>query len=293
MKKFPAAVVAVLSCSAVFLSSCVYEVPVYRGGAAYSYSSAAPVWTEASYDANGFPIFGYYGGRPVYGYTAEGVAVFTFAALTAACLVPLWAPAPWYHGHWHYPHHIHRVSAPVRFPHDHCPAMRPHGGLNAPIHKHPHQVLQAHHNVAPHHNAVPQARHHAPQMSHDKPLQHRNVAPQHQQTAPQHSVFSPAPGQKGPVINRREQSRPQVQQHHVNRSESAGSRRHQQSASPMMSAAAPSAPAVHAAPSMAAPSVSRPSAPSAGNFNRSGHSNASFSGGAGHNHHGGHGGHRR
>lgn len=253
MNKFPAAVVAVLSCSAVFLSSCVYEMPVYRGGTAYSYSSAAPVWTEASYDANGFPIFGYYGGRPVYGYTAEGVAIFTFAALTAACLVPLWAPAPWYHGHWHYPRHIHRVNVPPHCPHDHRPAMRPHGGMNAPIHKHPHQVLQAqHHNM-------PQPMHrNAPQVNHklQQPMQH-NAAPQMRQEGKQHhnspqvgSPFSPAPGQRGPVINRQEQSRPQVQQH-MNRREANR-------------------------------------APAAGNFSRGGHSNASFGGGAGHGHHGGH-----
>lgn len=246
MKKFPAAVVAVLSCSAVFLSSCVYEMPVYRGGTAYSYSSAAPVWTEASYDANGFPIFGYYGGRPVYGYTAEGVAIFTFAALTAACLVPLWAPAPWYHGHWHYPRHIHRVNVPPHCPHDHRPAMRPHGGMNAPIHKHPQQVLQAqHHNM-------PQPHHNAPKMGHNMPQQHHN-APQmrHEVQKPQvTSPFNPAPGQRGPVINRHEQNRPQVQQH-MNRREANR-------------------------------------APAAGNFSRGGHSNASFGGGAGHGHHGGH-----
>lgn len=282
MNKFPAAVVAVLSCSAVFLSSCVYEMPVYRGGAAYSYSSAAPVWTEASYDANGFPIFGYYGGRPVYGYTAEGVAIFTFAALTAACLVPLWAPAPWYHGHWHYPHHIHRVSVPPRCPHDHRPAMRPHGGMNAPIHKHPHQVLQAqHHNMPQPHRNAPQMGHNAPQQHHNAPQMRREVQQHH--AAPQvSSPFSPAPGQQGPVINRQAQSRHQAQLNH-----------HEHNRAPQQAA-------VNAAPSMpqmkhhaAAPSAPAPSAPSVGNFSRGGHSNASFGGGAGHGHHGGHGGHRR
>lgn len=277
MRKIPAAVVAVLSCSAVFLSSCVYEMPVYRGGTAYSYSSAAPVWTEASYDANGFPIFGYYGGRPVYGYTAEGVAIFTFAALTAACLVPLWAPAPWYHGHWHYPHHIHRVSVPPRCPHDHRPAMRPHGGMNAPIHKHPHQVLQAqHHNMPQPHRNAPQMGHNAPQQHHNAPQMRREVQQHH--AAPQvTSPFSPAPGQQGPVINRQSQSRHQAQLN-----------RHEHNLAPQQAA-------VNAAPSMpqmkhhaSAPSAPAPSAPSVGNFSRGGHSNASFGGGAGHGHHGGH-----
>lgn len=284
MNKFPAAVVAVLSCSAVFLSSCVYEMPVYRGGTAYSYSSASPVWTEASYDANGFPIFGYYGGRPVYGYTAEGVAIFTFAALTAACLVPLWAPAPWYHGHWHYPHHIHRVSVPPHCPHDHHPAMRPHGGLHAPIHKNPHQVLQA----QPHH--MPQQHHNEPQMGHSKPQQHHNAPqmghnskPQQHHNAPQVSPFRPAPGQTGPVINRREQSN-HAQQHHMSR--------------PGVNSA-PQQPVMNAAPSLPqsnhhASAPSMPSAPSAGSFGHGGgRSNASFGGGSNRGHGGGLGGHHR
>ena len=144
-KKFAAAAALVL-CPTLFLSSCVYRAPMfgsasvgyYDGGVGVGVSAA---WTPASYDAEGFPIYGYSYGRPVYGYTAEGLAIFSFAALTAACLVPLWAPAPWYHGHWCYPHGIHRVNCPPKFPHDHIPAKRPSGGLNAPIHKKPHEVL--------------------------------------------------------------------------------------------------------------------------------------------------------
>lgn len=151
--KFSAAV-AVALCPVLFLTSCVYEYPTYSGGAyyggaayygadAYGYSSnpyiysagVSAAWTPASYDADGFPIYGYSYGRPVYGYTEAGVAIFTLAAITAACLVPRWEPAPWYHGHWHYPHGCHRVDAPHHFPHGHCPGMRPHGGLDAPIHR--------------------------------------------------------------------------------------------------------------------------------------------------------------
>ena len=112
--------VAMFACAAVMLSSCeIYDYPVYTSGSVTvggSHVSTSVSWTNASYDANGFPIFGYYYGRPVYGYTAAGAAIFSIAAITAACLVPDWRPASWYCGHWHYPPHVHYVSVPP-----HCP----------------------------------------------------------------------------------------------------------------------------------------------------------------------------
>ena len=208
MSKLSAAMVAVLCCSGLFLNSCMYEVPVY-GGVSYNNGySYANTWEASSYDANGFPIFGYYRGRPVYGYTPEGVAIFTFAALTAACLVPLWAPAPWYHGHWHYPHHIHRVSVPPHCPHDHHPSMHPHGGLNAPIHKEPHRVLQG--------NRAPQPQRHGndvrphqgfnasqqPDRRHEQPNKGR-IENKHGHNQPGISRFENKRGQQNnvPVFN--------------------------------------------------------------------------------------------
>lgn len=154
MKMKLSAAIAMALCPVLFLTSCVYEYPAYSGGAyyggggyygvdGYGYASnpyiysagVSAAWTPASYDADGFPIYGYSYGRPVYGYTEAGVAIFTLAAITAACLVPRWDPAPWYHGHWHYPHGCHRIDAPHHFPHGHCPGVRPHGGINAPIHQ--------------------------------------------------------------------------------------------------------------------------------------------------------------
>ncbi len=138
--------VALLAASSLLVSSCVYG-PV-DGYGTFSYSTngynSSVAWTSASYDANGFPIFGYSYGRPVYGYTEAGVAIFTVAALTALCFVPHWKPAPWYHGHWHYPAHIHRCAAPPRFPHGHRPGHRPAGGMNAPIHRDPGSVFRPH-----------------------------------------------------------------------------------------------------------------------------------------------------
>ncbi len=141
--KLKYASVATLAAVSLLFSSCVYGPMDGYGTFTYStngYNSSV-AWTNASYDANGFPIFGYSYGRPVYGYTAAGAAIFTVAALTALCFVPHWNPAPWYRGSWHYPAHIHRVSAPPRFPSGHRPNVRPSGGMNAPIHKNPGAVL--------------------------------------------------------------------------------------------------------------------------------------------------------
>ncbi|MBQ7022348.1 MAG: hypothetical protein IJN29_02130 [Akkermansia sp.] len=166
--------IAAVAGLSLLLSSCVAP---YDGYGTFSYStngySSSVAWTSASYDANGFPIYGYYYGRPVYGYTSTGAAIFTIAALTALCFVPNWGPAPWYHGHWHYPPHIHRVPAPPHHAPGHRPASRPHGGLHAPIHKNPHQVLgkpkphhHGHHGVHPNNRPGSQGR---PNIGNNRP----------------------------------------------------------------------------------------------------------------------------
>ena len=147
---------------AVVMSSCV--VNPMGGYNTVSYSTngygSTVAWTNASYDANGFPIYGYSYGRPVYGYTAAGAAIFTIAALTALCYVPDWGPAPWYHGHHHYPPHIHRVPKPPRYAPGHAPHHRPSGGMNAPIHRNPHSVLGSKpgHRPSPNHHSAPAGR---------------------------------------------------------------------------------------------------------------------------------------
>lgn len=174
--KIPTIAIAMFSGAAVLLSSCVVDPGTYYG-ASVSYStpgfSTSVAWTNASYDANGYPIYGYSYGRPVYGYTAAGVAVFTIAALTALCYVPDWAPAPWYHGPLHYPPHIHRVPAPPKYAHGHAPHHRPAGGMHAPIHKNPSSILgkpnhTVHHkpqvNHKPNHHDKPHVSNHKPNM---------------------------------------------------------------------------------------------------------------------------------
>ena len=157
--------VATVVCAAVVLSSCaVYDYPVYTsasvgvGGAGWSTSVS---WTNASYDQNGFPIYGYYYGQPVYGYTPAGVAVFSIAALTAACMVPDWSPAPWYCGHWHYPAHVHRVAVPRHCPAGHHPGVRP-----------PHHSHHTHHasHIKPNHKP---GINHRPGVNHKPAINHR------------------------------------------------------------------------------------------------------------------------
>ena len=85
--------IAILACAGVLCTSCVTPVDGY-GSFTYGTNgygaSVGVAWTNASYDADGFPIYGYSYGRPVYGYTATGAAIFSIAALTALCFVPDW-----------------------------------------------------------------------------------------------------------------------------------------------------------------------------------------------------------
>lgn len=165
--KIKSIVVASITGVAVLLSSCVVDPGVYGASVSYTATtgygatySTSVAWTNASYDSNGFPIYGYSYGRPVYGYTEAGVAIFTIAALTALCFVPDWGPAPWYHGPHYYPTHIHRVPAPPRYAHGHHPHHRPAGGMNAPIHRNPSSVLGKPNNPKPNHK---------PAINHNRP----------------------------------------------------------------------------------------------------------------------------
>ncbi|MGN0821789.1 MAG: hypothetical protein ACI4OX_08445 [Akkermansia sp.] len=132
---------AVLGLTAMVFSSCDYGYWTVGGTYHTPHGSVTTAWTNASYDADGFPIYGYYYGRPVYGYTAAGVAIFSLAAITAACIVPHWHPAPWYRGSWHYPPRVRRMAVPPHVPGGHHPGVRPAGGMNAPIHRNPASVL--------------------------------------------------------------------------------------------------------------------------------------------------------
>lgn len=127
----------------MLLNSCSTDYGVWGSSVMYSspgYNSSVS-WTDASFDVNGFPIYGYSYGRPVYGYTASGTAIYSLAALTSLCYVPDWSPAPWYNGAHRHPHHCHHAPAPPKYDHGHRPGRRPAGGLNAQVHKTPSSVV--------------------------------------------------------------------------------------------------------------------------------------------------------
>ncbi len=163
MKKYTKA--ALLAVAAMLATSC----EIYPNGyTSVSYStngySSSVSWTAASYDANGFPIYGYYYGRPVYGYTVSGSPIFSINLLVSGCYVPNWRPAPWYdhhHHHDHYPHGCHHAPKPPKHDHGHKPHVRP--DMHAPIHKNPQSVLgKPRPAEKPHHANKPGTR---PQVS--------------------------------------------------------------------------------------------------------------------------------
>lgn len=62
-------------------------------------------WQAANYDSNGFPIYGYADGRPVYGYTKQGSLIYQMNHIYSGCYVPSW-------GHLsNYPHGVCPTSA--------------------------------------------------------------------------------------------------------------------------------------------------------------------------------------
>ena len=154
--------IGLLALAAVLFASCYYvPLSTYGGGGgggggyvnhAVDYSSGNRVtydtydsseqWVDASYDSNGFPIYGYEYGRPIYGYNTSGIAIYSYGLLRTTCYAPSWNPAPWYRGKWRYNRHIHRYAAPPHYPRHHRPHCRPHGGTYAPINRHPRDNFQ-------------------------------------------------------------------------------------------------------------------------------------------------------
>lgn len=104
-----------------FLSSCAPDWWWDSPGNFYAQAG----WTSARYDSSGFPIYGFYNNRPVYGYTSAGLPVFSFFELTRFCIVPDWKPAPHYRGDWKYPAHIDRRATPPRPPQPHDKPISP------------------------------------------------------------------------------------------------------------------------------------------------------------------------
>ena len=190
---------ALLAGMSVVCSSCVVPAGGYATYTSPGGSFSAGVsWTNANYDASGFPIFGYSEGRPVYGYTAAGAAVFSIAALTALCFVPHWSPASWYKGSYHYPSGIHRVAAPPRYPSGHRPNVRPPANAHVqPPKVQPRPVQQPHVQARPVHQPKVQAR----------PVHQPKVQQPHVQARPVHQ-----PKVQQPHVQARPQQQPKAQQ---------------------------------------------------------------------------------
>ena len=147
-----------LAIASLLVASC----EIYPNGySSFTYStngySSSVAWTAASYDANGFPIYGYAYGRPVYGYTHTGRPIYVVNQLYAGCYVPDWRPAPWCNHHHHYPSGVHRHASPPHHGHGHKPGVRP--PRNAPIHKNPQSVLGKQPHGRPHHADTPPRPH--------------------------------------------------------------------------------------------------------------------------------------
>ena len=130
----------VIAGAALLATSC----EIYPNGfTSFSYStdgySSSVAWTAASYDASGFPIYGYAYGRPVYGYTVQGSPIYSINLLYSGCYVPSWKPASWCKQHHSYPSGCHHAPKPPKHDKTHKPHVRP--DMHAPIHKNPQSVL--------------------------------------------------------------------------------------------------------------------------------------------------------
>lgn len=120
----------------LLLPACVYPTG-YMAEDPLAGANSSVSWTSARYDADGFPIFGYVYGRPVYGYSSGGVAIYTVGGLYAGCYVPNWGPASWCRRHYRYPVGIYRSHwYPTHYRHRHYGGIHIGGGRHHGHHGH-------------------------------------------------------------------------------------------------------------------------------------------------------------
>ncbi|MBQ9828792.1 MAG: hypothetical protein IJO38_00470, partial [Akkermansia sp.] len=182
-----------LAAGVVFLSTSCEVYPYGYNSVSVSTDgySTSVAWTAASYDADGFPIYGYSYGRPVYGYTVSGAPIFSINLLYAGCYVPSWKPAPWCTHHHHYPHGCHHAPKPPKYGHGHRPHERPH--MNAPIHKNPSSVMGKPRPGKPSHASSHKPGNHGSHASHKpaRPAQVTRPAVRPSTSSPGTSVSRP------------------------------------------------------------------------------------------------------
>lgn len=80
------------------LSSC-YDPYYDNFSVAGSYSSGGSS-VSYMYDSSGYPIYGYYGGRPIYAYDTFGSPIYSINLIRPNYYIPTWGPAPYYRGHY-------------------------------------------------------------------------------------------------------------------------------------------------------------------------------------------------
>ncbi len=116
-------------------SSCVAPAPSATGTAAPTLGSTSePLgakvstrsqWLEANYDLVGFPIYGFYYGKPIYGYNEYGSPIMNATKISSGCYVPSWEPQSGYKGKYYYPSYVVRTARPRNYPQGHQPTRRP------------------------------------------------------------------------------------------------------------------------------------------------------------------------
>ena len=74
------------------LSSC-YDPYYDNFSVSGSYSSGGS-GVSYMYDSSGYPIYGYYGGRPIYAYDTFGSPIYSINLIRPNYYIPTWGPAP-------------------------------------------------------------------------------------------------------------------------------------------------------------------------------------------------------
>ena len=96
-----------------------------------SYSSGSS-GVSYMYDSSGYPIYGYYGGRPIYAYDTFGSPIYSINLIRPNYYIPTWGPAPYYRGHYVRPHNCRPMAKPPMKPHFRPDHFRPGNNRPAP-----------------------------------------------------------------------------------------------------------------------------------------------------------------
>lgn len=112
------------------LSSC-YDPYYDHFSVSGSYSSGGS-GVSYMYDSSGYPIYGYYGGRPIYAYDTFGSPIYSINLIRPNYYIPTWGPAPYYRGHYVRPHNCRPMAKPPMKPHFRPDHFRPGNNRPAP-----------------------------------------------------------------------------------------------------------------------------------------------------------------